>query len=473
MASLIIHGPPRACDRCHSVKAKCQWLDDKPKCERCIRLQFPCESRRPKGKPGRRRGEGWGSTRSRDPPTHQDRLHCARLQAQTRRGAVIPRCIQEFDNVPSVDRQILQLVQRILFQSEMLDLFSVSDKFTEPVRRQVIPQLLLSKSTLLDGLLACAISWAGDVDDSDNFRRLAACYRHASSAIATLMTLEATNPETMVEALMLGALVSSFALKLRVNDVLAICSRTLGLIKPIYNTSDPKEPEPLVFMSCMVMWEVRGCLFSCGLPTLRFRAPDKSYVDRHVGLCASVVPFFYDVCKLSHALSKGPVDATDIYTELEAIEEYVRAWQPEPPEDFTERFDAVEVTHMLCQVQVMRQALLLIAHRLRFPFGVNDGPAQMLSMSILSQLETTSAATRSIVRCVDLALLVACLELKGAERQKWLSDITKFTGFSPQFGEHVRQTLGSFWAGMDSFGILSWSELVKLGSPFLRNQSLI
>jgi hypothetical protein len=115
-----------------------------------------------------------------------------------------------------------------------------------------------------------------------------------------LTSFQVTNFQTMIDCLMLGALVSAFALKLRFYDVLAICGRTFGLIEPLYAVSDPSRHELRMFLSCMVMWELHGCLFSCTVPTLRFKPPVEAYADRHVGMCATLLPLFHDICKVSH-----------------------------------------------------------------------------------------------------------------------------------------------------------------------------
>ncbi|RYC55873.1 hypothetical protein CHU98_g10339 [Xylaria longipes] len=382
--------------------------------------------------------------------------------------ASVPKCIPDLE-LGSLSTDEQHLLQRFLFHSHVADIFSVHSSFGERVRRQVIPHML--RMTFQDGLLACAISWAGDVDnDEPNPGRLSACYRHASSAIAMLTSLQVENYETMLDCIMLGALLSTFAIKLRLYDILAICRRTLGLIEPIYTISDPARPELRVFLSCLILWELRACVFSCAIPTLRFRPPPEPYADRHVGLCGTLLPLFYDICKVGHAVTNCEMDNAINLQELDAIEQSVRQWQPTVPEDFTTQFTVVEVSHMLCQAQTMHAAALLVAHRLKYAFGVNDEPAQVLSMSILSQIEMTFNVTKQPVRCTDLPLLVACVELKeDAGRQKWFSNIATFAGFSPQFRKHVRDTLRSYWVAIDTSDTISWNKLVALGFPFLRN----
>jgi hypothetical protein len=485
MASWGINGElqlPRACDRCHANKERCEWNEDADRCARCLRLKHTCETVRPKGRPGRKPGgksKGKAGIRfkkvcpelqSRRSVGFQDgRRVCAWNRWRVRAvepPETVPRCILEFSDVPSADQQMLQ---RLLFQSRLLDVFSVGSSFSEKIRQQLIPQMVLARTTLQDGLLACAVSWAGDDDVQDDPSRLSSCYRYASSALATLAALQVTNAQSMLDCLTLGALVATFALRLRLNDVLTICGRTLSLIKPIYTDYGLARQELRVFMSCMVMWELRGCLFSCAVPTLRFRPPAEAYVDRHIGLCANLLPIIYDICRLSHALATSKDNEAAVFSELDVIEQSLRQWQPEIPERFTSHFSSIEVAHMLCQVQSMRPAILLVTHRLRYPFGVNDMPAQVLSMTILTQLEMTFAATGEHVRCIDLALLVACLELKEPERQKWMPRMARFAGFSPQYGDHVLTTVLSLWSVMDQSETISWRELTKRGSPFLRH----
>ncbi|KAF2966382.1 hypothetical protein GQX73_g7182 [Xylaria multiplex] len=349
--------------------------------------------------------------------------------------ATVPNSIPEVNmgDTPAGDQR---LVRQFLFNSRLLDVFSVGSSFSETVRRQVIPHMLFSQTKFLNGLLACAISWNDINDNQTNPRRLSLCYRHASSAIALLTSLKVSDFESMIDCLMLGALVSTFAVKLRLHDILAICRRTLGLIEPIYLTSNPDRPELRVFTTCMIVWELRACLFSCTTPTLRFRPPAEPHADRHVGLSDTLLPLFYDICKLSYAIAQAETISAIVLEELNAVEQSVRNWQPVVPEDMTTHFSTVEVAHMICQAQVMQAAALLVAHRLRYPFGTNDGPAQVLSMTILTQIEMIFNITKQPVRCIDLPLLVACIELKDAGRQKWSSSITTFAGFSPEFGEH-------------------------------------
>ncbi|KAK8021967.1 hypothetical protein PG993_012734 [Apiospora rasikravindrae] len=473
-ASSVVAGQlPRACDRCHAIKERCDWSrNDGTQCDRCLRLGHCCRTARQERRPGRRPGV----------KNHKRAADKTRQHRCTAGLSVVSGSISTFGEAVSItDRQLLE---RFFTQNHLLDTFSVGSSFSHEVRQQVIPRLFLSRETLLDGFLVCAISWVDDTDAYTGGSCLSTCFRYASTALATLASLEVTDLPTMTDCLILGAMLSTFAMRLRPNDVLAICSRTLGLIEPMYVTggssdnndqANPMHSMPGVFLSCMVMWELRACLFSCGVPMLRFRPPVEAYADRHVGLCATLLPLLHDVCELSNKMScqtATEAEADVLRQELDGLECSVSCWQPTTPDQFSTSFCGTDIAHMLCQAQVMRSAMLLVIHRIRHPFGSSDGGvSRVLATGILTQLEMTFVATQQHVRCTDLPLLVACLELKGTERARWLRDIAAYAGFSSEFGDHVRAALVSYWAVLDCSSTISWGDMVKAGAPFLRNPS--
>ncbi|KAK8057961.1 Fungal transcriptional regulatory protein [Apiospora saccharicola] len=463
--------PPRACDRCHAIKERCDRRRDATQCDRCLRLGHGCMTVRQERRPGRRPG-------TRD----LKRAEVTRKQF-TIQMSTVPDLVSALGFVDGVSNADRHLVERFFTRNHLLDTFSVGSSFSEGVRQQVMPRLLLSRATLLDAFLVCAISWADDDNAGacSGGDRASTCFRHASSALATLASLAVTDLPSMTDCLILGAMLSTFAMRLRLPDILAICRRTLGLIEPMYATVSSRNNSqtdlsmhsiPGVFLSCMVMWELRACLFSCAVPTLRFRPPVEAYADRHVGLCATLLPLLYDICDISNRMAHlTALNAGGLQEEINSLECSVRQWQPQMPDQFNAIFAGTDVSHMLCQAQVMRLAMLLILHRLRHPFGTDDGGgvAEVLASAILTQLEMTFVTTGQHVRCTDLPLMVACLELQGRERAKWLKDVAAFAGFSKEYGDHVRTALVSFWAALDGAIVVSWRDMVKAGAPFLRN----
>lgn len=216
----------------------------------------------------------------------------------------------------------------------------------------------------------------------------------------------------------------TFVFKLRPGDAFPIAQRTLSLVKPRYDALQQDDPESQVYLSCLVTTELFDCLLQCQIPTLRFRPISlPGHVDRFVGLCTHLLPLLYDLREINQALSYAEEDDMDrINAALDHLEHRFIDWQPKMEPGFVASFTGGEIAHMMCQVQVFRQMTLLIIYRMRYPFNVNDGPAQVKSRTILDNLQLTQRMTQKAVRCVGLAFVVAWFELQApAAREYWLT----------------------------------------------------
>jgi hypothetical protein len=356
----------------------------------------------------------------------------------------------------------------MLFQDEWLQIFVLGPSFCTKTREHIVLQFFSGRG-FRDGILASSISWATEEDEQLDPVQIQPSFRYASSALEALGSTVAINQKSLTDCLALGASILTFAIRLRVHDIFNICIQILTLIHPAYITMDPDMPDQLLFLSCILMWEISGCLFSGTTPTLRYQPPKEPQVDRCIGLCLTLLPLMYDICAANQSLlqaEESNIQSTLIT--LDALEREVQRWQPTISEGFAAQFQQTEIIHMLCQAQVMRLTALLIIYRLRHPFGLNNEPAQVLSVAILTQLEMTALVTKKHVKCVDLALLVACLELQGGKRQEWLAKLTVYAGYSTQFKKHLESILVSFWFAKDVYPSMSWNSLAFFGVFFLR-----
>ncbi|PSR76562.1 hypothetical protein BD289DRAFT_446496 [Coniella lustricola] len=433
--------PGRACDRCHASKERCRWVADSTSCERCSRLQHVCRNDRPAKKAGRR---------PRDLPQPE------------RRALEVSNKISACGNVSVFE---LQLLERA-FTDEIIEEFVVGPSFCKSHRQLLISQIVSSADSLGNAFLACSLSWASDTEGSAlDTAQVNACYRRASSALATLRSLDISNTEQMSHCITLGCLILTFTLKLRIYDMVTICSQTLNLIKPVYDLQRDPNPDEVALVSTLIVTELVECLLECKMPTLRYRTPlSAEYVDRYVGLSYSLLPHLHDICALSLALSRNnPCDSIEMQNALNSIESTVAKWQPSVPVVFSKHYQAGEVALMLCQVQVLRTAGLLILYRLRHPFGSNNAAAQFMSLSILTQLETTFKVTGKSIKCTEMALaiIVACFELQEEERKYWLKKIWTLVGYSTQFKEYVESIVSSLWTSMDTAKNIFWYNMHK------------
>ncbi|KAJ4265331.1 hypothetical protein NW762_004616 [Fusarium torreyae] len=271
--------------------------------------------------------------------------------------------------------------------------------------------------------------------------------------MSTLRSLEIRDCNDISDCIVLGAMLLTFAFKLRPRDAFPIAQRTLSLVKPRYDSLPQDDPERQVFLSCLVTAELFDCIIQCQVPTLRFKPISlPGHVDRFVGLCTHLLPLLYDLCELNHAFSRADQNNVDgLHAALDRLEQSIIGWQPRMEPGFMTSFTGSEMAHMLCQVQVFRHMAFLIIHRLRYPFNDNDEPAQVMSRTILDSLQLTRVVTQKAVRCVSLAFVFACFELQDqAAREYWLSKCNVLVGYSVDHRDRLDNIIKSLWAARDS-----------------------
>ncbi|KAK5997656.1 hypothetical protein PT974_00011 [Cladobotryum mycophilum] len=472
---------PRSCDRCHAVKERCYWALHEVQCERCARLQLVCQINRPLRRPGRPRRLPSPSSQSR---SHFDEItsnqghstlssapgghRTATSQSDRWREVVIAAGVV----LPSE----LQLLDQSLFQNEFMEQFILGPSFCEEHRKYLISHFLDSTVFLKDAYLACALSWDGDEPSlsstPENEQPASKAYQYASSALSTLGSFEVKDMQDLSVCLVLGAVVHTFAIRLRASDVLTICRQTLNLIKAVYNSPSTRHisSDSIGFLTCLILTETAESLLSCSVPTIQFKLPlsEPAYVDRYVGICTTLLPLFYDLGKLSNDMLRERKERgvshnlllTTMAESLGALELTIRNWRPSVPDGFAERFTSTEVAHMLCQAQVMQTTALLIIHRLQYSFGSKEDKVLAMSFNILTQLELTFIATRKMVPCVDLPIVVSCMELQDEEeRARWLCNISPISRYSEPFHNRICQILSAVWEARRHSAELHWYQL--------------
>ncbi|KAH7116562.1 hypothetical protein B0J13DRAFT_571684 [Dactylonectria estremocensis] len=459
----------RSCDRCHALKEKCQQPQGAVACARCDRLGFECLNRRPTKKSGRpsRFAKLKQSTASSplsdasEGDSGKDNKALYAVNPASIGRPVIPRCLPSVNNLTSADHR---LVQQMLLSDSGADYFLLGPSFAQNHIELLVSHFVTSQSVLKDAFLAvaCTLQEQSDVINTES-TTIRSGYIHACSALKQLREYQVQSKHGVSECLALGAMILSFAHCSTSTDAPAIASRTLALIKEPYETKTDFSHEDLVFMSCIILPEIFECLIHGSVPTVRYRPVKGSekHVDRYIGLFSPLLPHLYDICELSNAMSCGDnQDMCEIISALELIDQQITAWRPDIPLDFTARFTAVEVSHMLCQVQVMRLGCSLIIHRLKFPFGLNNNPAVALAMSILTQLDLTRAATNKRILSTSIPLVAACFELQTAsDRKMWHARLPELIGYSPGFAGDLQNLISSFWKARDAVDCLSWSNV--------------
>ncbi|OQV07904.1 hypothetical protein CLAIMM_12260 [Cladophialophora immunda] len=351
----------------------------------------------------------------------------------------------------------------LLYQPQTLQFYVVVSSFEDAEQKSFEAPLPAALPVLKDAYLAYAGALKAFQSDIPMDVNVDANLRHASSAMRTLRMMPITSAEDAALCLTVGMTLALYIyteVGVGVPDICRYClSRARPYIEP--TASIPGTEPQLVFL---VLLEIMDCAVHRRKPTLRIQSPPAKGVDRHLGFCLPLLPYYYDLCAISHSLIDAS-NASFVYTlhqHLRSIQAAVNAWQPSTPEHFVNEFSSVEVVHLLAQARVYRLAALLMAHRLQHEFGQEDGQADIWSREVLMELELARRTTQRSIRFVTLPFIVAAIEIRDpAARTKAVQDVDKYVDrFMPVVQEATRTFLSRIWRERDAQGIRAWFDSV-------------
>ncbi|KAI9653320.1 MAG: hypothetical protein M1821_007644 [Bathelium mastoideum] len=368
------------------------------------------------------------------------------------------------DGVRDVLPEEKELLMFLLGRSENLEFYVVSPVFRDAEQQSLIASLRSALPVLKDAYLACAGSLkllhrpdiAMEVDKS-------ATLRHASSAMEILRSLPVENSKDAVLCLILGKALALSVYTVVGSGVADICHHCLRITSPFVNSlTSCADAEP--WWSFLVMFETMDCVVHRRIPTVRIQLRDLERVDRYLGLCLPLLPYYYDLCVMSHSL----VYTTDasylvlIEEKLSDIHAAVEAWQPSHQGHLVEQFQSADIVNLLAQAKVYRLAALLVSHRLRFTFGQQDIQADIWSKEIMMELKLAQSITKRPMQCVTLPYIVAAIEIRDpSTRVEALQAVEDYVDrFAPLVQTAVKTFLSRVWRERDLHPAYYWFDSV-------------
>lgn len=295
--------------------------------------------------------------------------------------------------------------------------------------------------------------------------------KHANAAMQTLRSLPVVTPQDAALCVTLGIALAIFVYSTIGVGVSDICRYCLSRAKPFVE-SEMLDPETSEQSMTFLAWlEIMECLVHQQKPTLRLHRKRKIasadsgssevVIDRRLGLCLPLLPYFYDLCVINHSLATSNPDSdADIliraHIQLDRIEADIEAWQPIDPSSsegkaLGSNFTPTDTIHLLAQARVYRLAALLLAHRLRHPFGTHDTEADFLSRELLHELELTTLSTKRPLRYITLPFIVAAIEVRRpSARCKTLRNVDQYVDqFTPVVQKAAKTFLARVWRERD------------------------
>jgi hypothetical protein len=149
----------------------------------------------------------------------------------------------------------------------------------------------------------------------------------------------------------------------------------------------------------------------------------------------------------------------------------VETWQPSHPDQLVEQFDSAEIVNLLAQAKAYRLGALLVSHRLRYPFGQEDGQADVWSKEVMMELDLAQRVTKRSMRFVTLPFMVAAVEIRDASlRIKTLQHVDDYVDhYAPVLQKAMKTFLSRVWRERDVNLTSRWFDSMHKPCPVLHS----
>lgn len=368
--------------------------------------------------------------------------------------------LRETPDLSLVEKELLMF---LLGDSQTLLYYVISPRFKDAEQESFAGPFPAAWPILKDAYLAYAgvlkslhPGCATEADDDSNLR-------YAASAMIALRSLPIKKLEDAELCLTLGfALASSVYAAIGVG-IFDICHYCLSVTRPFIETGAVNlQMEPRI--TFLVLLETMECIVHRRKPTLRIQPRAPRSVDRHLGLCLPLLPYYYDLCVISHSL----VNNTDarlvglLQQQLAEIQAHVDKWQPSYPEGFVHDFSTAEAVQLLAQARVYRLAALLMIHRLQHTFGQEDSQADIWSREVMMELDMAQRISNQPLRFVTLPFIIAAVEIRDpAQRKKAVRNVDEYVDqFTPVVQKATKVFLSRVWLERDVNANCSWFDSI-------------
>ncbi|OAP58516.1 hypothetical protein AYL99_07606 [Fonsecaea erecta] len=378
----------------------------------------------------------------------------------------MPQDLSAFVGLTPPEQQSLLV---LLDKDRFFGRFVLGPTFQDDHFRAIISRLYTATPLLKDAFLACAGISADSSAPGILQLNKTYYYHKATSGLGTFRSFQITSAGDISLYLSLALAVLTFNIHVVGGSAFRVCRYTLPALASLNDCRADIDHDDFAFVVCILQVELVGCLFRHEVPTFRFRIRPEGLMNRYLGLSVPLLTYGYDLCVLSNKLHHADKDdRQSLLMQLLSLEAKISAWRPTHPSDFLSRYSQGEVAHMLSQVQIFRQSLLLIAHRLRHPYRTFVDRSEVLSDMIFEQFDSIYSLVNRLVVSMDFAFLVAAFEVQDpAKRQDVLEKLGLFKDLSVKYRTRLKSILYTFWQTADEKSGLHWFDLSRYLAPYL------
>ncbi|OAL53104.1 hypothetical protein IQ07DRAFT_351755 [Pyrenochaeta sp. DS3sAY3a] len=430
-----------ACEQCYRIKIKCIFVTNQKSCMRCIRLGRTCQTRAKKRMGRHPVVNQFGGGKSLVFALTKDIIH-----TESNCNAGDTTRLDRWPPIPSLAKQTsfqsnltsfsppvpasisaptrvgtswysqinhILTTRRGFFQTHRR--FMIGESFIDGFHSTIRMLFHHSPHALADAYVALLELIHHEKRQSVILRDLdmslsSRCLYHFVKLLSAIRSVE----EAAV-AIMLGQVLLAYNAILPLGSSTRIIARgTLWGVRAWYPIL-LRRPEYDSIVIAPVLVDTIDCLVRREVPVLRLLATERTIVDRFSGICSSLLPLLYDLCECSHRATTGGDYDTEHHVDdpYQDVEKRIMGWIPAIPPELSPIYTSREREAMLAIASSYRVASLLIIHRLRNPFGVDDAAASLYAKQILDDVSSLMpwASGGATGLAVDFPLLIAMIEL--------------------------------------------------------------
>ncbi|KAL4881747.1 hypothetical protein BJY04DRAFT_227546 [Aspergillus karnatakaensis] len=460
----------RSCGRCYSIKVKCQPGRGHGTCRRCERLGHHCQTARKLRPLGRK-------PKPRSPPTYASSIEEPNTDSNTTiplppAPATLPYPASDALTLTAHPAETT-ILRYLLDTTSFIPHFIIGPTFAPSMQQSLQTRLSISPQLLREGFLACA----GELALQSHHLALPTTLNltRCATAICKLRALQPRHLSEVKTMLALGTAILTYDQLAemegkRGGGASMVCRYMLSQCEPWYARFLSKMPEMDFEMNCLIYLETVECIMHRRVPVLRLAVREQGVVDRYVGVCYTLLPLLYNVCVVGNQIKEegGWMLADGRRGKWEAVRQAISDWRPTPPSTFMLKYTATEVVCMLTQASVYRQLGLLVLHRLRYPFGVEDVAAGVYAEAIFAECASCFNVAGQYPFKIGFAIFVAGIEVLDAGKREGLiaTHFGAAAGLYARSHARVRDVWRRVWKERDVRGAVSWFDIVSTVPEF-------
>lgn len=432
----------RSCDACFVLKERCIRVEASKDCERCTRLSKACVSNRPVKPAGRRR--------LLPPPRSRNAL----TTTPDTKVSKLPYSLHPFGVLFKDLKPLEEFMIREFINPSNFTQLMIMPRIGKTMHQEAVQVFLRHYEDLEDGCFSMYGAMASALDLSYPGYDGKANLQRATAALKRFCAMPC--PQTKDDFgrwLWLGLAVSIYA-HCELGSPSSPVRRTiLTHLVALGEKGREMRRHPLVVSFTTL--DILECLFYRQRPVADLDSVCIELgLESFPGLTMPLIRFLYRLCVINCVDPARDCEQYD-WLALDELANEVEAWQPTVSNmDAGElnRLGAVGMSQLLTRTRVHKTAILLYIHRIRHPFGEEDGTASTMATSIFSDLDLATATTSKVPDWVTTPFMLAGIETEGfQQRQKVEADLAKYVdSISPKARAMALEFLRALWAARDS-----------------------